>query len=183
MGQAKPASLRLKIVQARQAEQLSFTAIANRYEVSYNTVRNICRAYEEHGQSGLVPNYTACGRKVKESAQKVYRLVRLVRHFHPDWGIPYILTRIECAFPQLPLQSIRTYQRRLSKELPQQELPSAQVPRIKSNEKVRQAHDEWQIDAKERIELPSGEKVCYLNITDTKSHGILKAKPFSPQSD
>ncbi|MCB9291910.1 MAG: hypothetical protein H6559_02085 [Lewinellaceae bacterium] len=51
---------------------------------------------------------------------------------------------------------------------------------------VRQAHDEWQIDAKEQVKLEAAgqakleprEEACYLNITDTKSHALLNARAF-----
>ena len=112
MGQAIDSSRRLEIIKSRQEENLSYRAIADRYKVSYNTVRTLCQTYEERGQSALVPDYSKCGRVVDPIAERSYRLVRLVRHFHPEWGVPYILTRIEVDYPDLPLQSIRHYQRR-----------------------------------------------------------------------
>ena len=183
MGQALSSSLRLEIVKSREEEKLSYRALANRYKVNYHTARNLCRSYAENGESALVPDYSSCGRKVDPKAEKAYRLVRLVRYFHPKWGLPYILTKIGVAYPDLVLQSERNYQRRLKKDCPQVELPAAKVPREKLVNDVRQAHDEWQIDAKEQIKLKSGQQVSYLNITDTKSNALLKAKPFPPAGD
>lgn len=86
----------------------------------------------------------------------------------------------------MELQSIRTYQRRLKKVKPSG-LPCPKVPKSEPGYEVQQAHDEWQIDANERIPLihPSNQQkqACYLNITDTKSHAILKAKPFPLWTD
>lgn len=183
MGQPIPSCLRLEIVKARQEEKLSYRDLASRFKVGYHTARNLCLSYEKQGEPALVPDYSNCGRRVNPAAEKAYRLVRLVRHFHPDWGVPYIVTKIALNYPELVLQSERHYQRRLKKDCPKIELPPPTVPRESLINDVRQAHDEWQIDAKEQIKLPSGEQVCYLNITDTKSHALLKAKAFPPQGD
>lgn len=183
MGQPISSSLRLEIVTARREEKLSYRALATRFKVHYHTARNICISYAERGEAALVPDYSACGRPIKTAAEKVYRLVRLIYHFHPDWGVPYILTRIEIAYPELPLQSERTYQRRLNKDCPRVELPPPRLPRENLVNDVRQPHDEWQIDAKEQIRLKSGQNLSYLNITDTRTHALLKAKPFPPPGD
>ena len=183
MGQPIDSSLRLEIVKTRKEEKLSYRALVARYKLNYHTVRDFCQSYEEQGESALVPDYSNCGRKVAPQAEKAYRLVRLVHHFHPDWGVPYIVTKIGVDYPYLALQSERTYQRRLKKACPKVEIPPPKVPRASLINDVRQAHDEWQIDAKEQIKLESGQQVCYLNITDTKSHALLKAKPFPPEVD
>lgn len=183
MGQAISATIRLEVVSAKRTEKLSYGALAKRFKLSYNTVRTICIQYEKHGASSLAPDFSNCGRKISDESERAYRLVRLIDYLHEDWGVPYIITKIEYAFPQLKLQSIRNYQRRLAKERPNGPLPQPVIPKTKNLPKVRQAHDEWQIDAKERIVLPSGEEICYLNITDKKSHALLKARPFPPSTD
>lgn len=183
MGQTKSASFRLQVITERQKENLSYAELCRRHQVSYNTIRNICIAFDKNGASSLSPDYSACGRKISNESEKVYRLVRLTKHYHEDWGVPYIRTKIGQKFPQLTLQSTRTYQRRLAKEKPKKAVPPPVIPKIKAEPKVRQPHDEWQIDAKERLVLPDGTQACYLNITDKKSNAILKAKPFPPGQD
>ena len=179
MGKATSAKQRQEVVQVWQSEKLSYSALSVRFGLSYNTIKSICVNYQSHGTSSFLSDYSGCGRKVSSSYEKAYRLVRLVRHFHPLWGVPFILTKIRRAYPNLALQSIRTYQSRLKKAFPKDRLPAPTIPTNAVLGKVRQAHDEWQIDAKERIELPSGKQVCFLNITDTKTHAMLKVKPFS----
>ena len=179
MGKSKNADQRQRIIQVWRLEKLSYAALSRRFSLSYNTVRNICINFENQGDSSLVPNYSFCGRKISPESEKSYRLVRLVRHFHPSWGVPYILTRIQKTYPDLPLKGIRNYQKRLKKDGPKEEIPNPVVPKSQSMGKVRLAHDEWQIDAKERIKLPTGEETCFLNITDTKTNALLKVKPFS----
>lgn len=179
MGKAKTASQRQEVIDCWQRERLSYQSLSKRFNLSYNTVRNICLNYQKKGNTSLLADYSSCGRPIKKEAEKAYRLVRLVRHYHPDWGVPYILTKIKRSFPQLILQSVRNYQKRLRVSIPKEPLPPPIVPRSQRMGKVRKAHDEWQIDAKERIRLPTKEEVCFLNITDTKTNAMLKVKPFS----
>ena len=184
MGQAKPSSFRLQIVQEQQTEGLSYLELSKRHGVSYNTIRDICTSYAALGESSLVPDYSACGRPARAEYEKGYRLVRLVKHLHSDWGIPYITTRVREYFPQLLLLSDRQYQRRLQADAAfKAVVPPPKLPKLPPPERPRQAHHEWQVDAKERIVLKDGSEACYLNFTDTKSHALLKAKAFPPGAD
>lgn len=183
MGRALTSAKRLEIVIARREEKLSYRALAERYQVHYHTVGQLCLSYEQTGERALLPNYEECGRRVGRDQEKAYRLVRLVRHFHPGWGVPYIVTRIRVAYPDLALQSERQYQRRLAKDCPAVILPPGRIPRQPIVNDVRQTHDEWQIDAKEQLQLASGQQYSYLNITDAKTNALLKAKSFPPPGD
>ncbi len=183
MAQAKSVELRLKIITDRQIENLNYSELSERYKVSYKTVRGLCLAYQKEKEGALVPDYSKCGRVVNPEDEKSYRLVRLISHLHSEWGVPFILTKIRMSFPQLKLQTERTYQKRLSQDKPDEELPPTRIPKLQGNQEIRQPHDEWQIDAKERLKLLSGANACYLNITDTESNGLLKAKPFPPRTD
>ena len=183
MGQPLSSALRQEIIKTRQEEQLSYRALADRYKVHYHTVRNLCLAYAARGDAALVADYSACGRPISPEREKVYRLVRLMRHHHPGWGVPYLLTRIEVAYPELELQHERTYQRRLKKDCPSSDLPAPTIPREPIVNDVRQAHEEWQIDAKEQLKLIDGRPYSYFNITDKCSHALLRTKPFPPPGD
>jgi transposase len=180
MGQAKQAAFRLRVVQEKQSEGLSYSALSKRHGVSYNTVRSICASYESKGEASLLPDYSACGRPRIPTSEKGYRLVRLLKHLHPGWGVPYITTRIREQFPQLALLSDRQYQRRLRSDVADVAVPPPRLPRQPSPERPRLANDEWQVDANERIGLVDGSEGCYLNVTDTKSNALLKAKSFPP---
>lgn len=184
MGQAKPSSFRLMVVREKQTEGLSYYELSRRHGVSYNTIRVICRSYEVKGESSLVPDYSACGRRACPEYEKGYRLVRLVKHLHASWGVPYITTRIREHFPDLPLLSDRQYQRFLkANRTLNAVIPPPKIPKFSPDERPRQAHQEWQVDAKERIVLKDNSEACYLNFTDTKSHALLKAKAFPPGTD
>lgn len=180
MAQAKDVLLRQKIATEHQ-NGASYNRLAQRYGVSYNTVRTICIRYKELGEAGLVPRYSNCGRPVVDGAERSFRLVRLLKHLHTTWGIGYILVRIQLDYPHLALQSERHYQRRLADG--KSTLPKPQLPSSAPADRSRLAHDTWQIDAKERIGMADGQERCFLNITDEKTAAILKAKGFSPRTD
>lgn len=178
MAQAKDVLLRQKIASDRKLGE-SYTSLAHRYAVSYNTVRTICRRYEEFGDQGLIPRYSNCGLRVSHGVERSFRLVRLLKHLHPEWGVAYILVRLSQDFPALALQSDRQYQRRLA--IGGGRLPKPQLPRLPTAEHSRLPHDTWQIDAKERIKTLDGQEHCFLNITDEKTASLLKAKAFPPE--
>lgn len=182
MGQAKQAAFRLQVIQEKQSEGLSYSALSKRHGVSYNTVRSICTCYESKGEASLVPDYSACGRPRTPDTEKGYRLVKLLKHLHPGWGVPYITTRIRERFAQLALSSDRQYQRRLRSDVAEVALPPPRLPKQPSPERPRLANDEWQVDANERIGLADGSEGCYLNVTDAKSNALLKAKAFPPRT-
>lgn len=180
MAQAKDVILRQQIA-AEHDKGATYSSLAQGYGMSYNTVRTICMRYKAMGEVGLVPRYSNCGRSVVAGAERSFRLVRLLKHVHPTWGIGYILVRIGLNYPHLALQSERHYQRRLSEG--KSSLPQPQLPAAAPTERSRLAHDTWQIDAKERIGAADGQEYCFLNITDEKTAALLKAKAFSPGAD
>lgn len=180
MAQAKEVLLRQQIASDHNLGE-SYSSLAKRYALSYNTVRTICKRHKEFGEPGLIPRYSNCGRHVISGAERSFRLVRLLKHLHPTWGVAYILVRVRRGYPGLALQSERHYQRRLTTEggvFPKPQLPPPPVV-----ERSRLPHDTWQIDAKERIGAVDGTERCFLNITDEKTAGLLKAKVFPPGAD
>jgi len=112
MGQAKEISIRQKIALAHN-QGSSYTELAIEYGVNFNTVRTICLRYKADGEHGLIPRYGNCGRSIKQEDELAFRFVRLVKSLHPLWGIAYILGRIRQNYPNLQLQSVRHYQRRV----------------------------------------------------------------------
>ncbi|MCH2043014.1 MAG: hypothetical protein MK212_02650 [Saprospiraceae bacterium] len=48
--------------------------------------------------------------------------------------------------------------------------------------KVKEVHDEWQIDAKENLTLQDGSRACYLNIVDKKSGAVLASHCFGKKN-
>ena len=140
MGQSKEVALRRKVVEAR-GEGQSYTALALEYGVGYNTVRSWCHRYAREGETGMVPRYGNCGKRVDVERDGPFRFVRLVAHLHPDWGIPYVLCRIARAYPNLRLQSARHYQRRIKRRAP--DVPAPTLPKAQEAQRARVPHEVW----------------------------------------
>lgn len=182
MGQSVELSIRQQLVIKRQSGS-SYTSLSAEFKLGYNTVREICRRHRCEGDLGLVPRTNRCGRRVNADSERSFRFVRLIAHLHPNWGVPYLLTRLALKYPDVVFQSIRHYQRRLNrvKDKP----PKAIVPRLQPPDRARLPHDVWQIDAKERLAFPSNpsKEACFLNVTDEKTGALLQASAFPPGAD
>ena len=180
MGQAKTLDVRLRAVAMKQAGQTN-SQIAESLQIGIGTVKNLWKRHQTGGEAGLPTSYHNCGGRVGGQDEAAFRLVRLVKHLHPTWGVPFILLKVSGKYPDLRLRSARQYQRRLfdgSGEVPRPTLPPAPVP-----EESRIAHDTWQIDAKERFSLQTGEEACYLTVADEGTGALLAARAFSPRPD
>ena len=180
MGQAKTLDVRLRVIQMKKSKQ-SNGQISAVLGIGIGSVKNYWKRYLSEGESGLSTRYFRCGRPVSHSKEKIYRLVRLIKHIHPTWGLPFVLIKISEKYPDIALQSIRQYQRRLFKasgKPPKGSLPSAMIA-----DGSRVAHDGWQVDAKERLKFEDGSVGCYLNVVDEATGAFLGARAFPPEPD
>ena len=180
MGQAKSLSIRQEAILLKKAGRTN-AQIAETLQVGLGTVKNLWKRYMAEGESGLSTLYSRCGRRCDSKGEIAFRLVRLLKHLHPPWGVPLIILKIEEKYPQVQLRSVRQYQRRLfegSGKLPPPILPPPIVL-----DRARIAHDTWQIDAKERFSLLDGKEVCYLTISDEGTGAVLAAQAFPPGAD
>jgi transposase len=177
MGQAKSFELRLTVSQLRDSGQ-TYIKIAQDLGLSEKTVRTWCKRYAISGISGLAERSKTNGRPFKVEDVRSYRLVRLLKHLHPMWGVPFILTKLRDKYPKLLLENARLYQRRL--KIHYNLLPEPTLPPKPTILKSRIAHDTWQIDAKERLVMLDGQVACYLTIVDEDTGTLLAAEPFPP---
>ena len=173
-------SLRQQIV-TQWAKGSSLIAISELYGLSYSTVRNICHRFQTEGCKGLTPHYFNCGRK--GAARGDYRLWRAalwLKRLHPRWGAALILLLLKARYRRAVLPGERTLQRWFH---------SAGLYKAKSSFPLplqpwaKRVHDIWQIDAKEKLHLASGQRTCYLTVVDEKSGSLLAAFVFPPFSD
>jgi transposase len=178
MAQSKPLSTRQRVIDLRQSGH-TIAQVSAELGVSPATIKLWSKRHSESADNGLHLRYSHCGRKSPLSTQTAFRLVRLLRHLHPTWGLGYLLARIKDRYPDLSLQSERTYYNRLGQG--PQHCPRPTLPRQQA-EPSRQVHDCWQIDAKERLDLADGTKACYLTVVDEASGAILSAEPFPPRT-
>ena len=87
MGQAKTLDVRLRVIQMKQSKQTN-SQISAVLGIGIGSVKNYWKRYLTDGEFGLSLRYSHCGRLVSLSKEKSYRLVRLVKHLHPGWGLP-----------------------------------------------------------------------------------------------
>jgi hypothetical protein len=179
MGLAISHDVRHAVIEAYVLDK-NYAALSRQFNLNYHTIRILCMRYESDGISGILPKYHLSGQKVATSSEMYYRLVRLVKHFHPTWGVGYILHLLMLKYPAVVFQSERHYQRRLETSGAYEK--PRKLPLGKPFDRARTAHDTWQIDAKERFSIANGVKHCYLNITDEATGSILAVKAFSPRS-
>lgn len=177
MGQAKSLDERQKAISLRTAGR-TYAQIAEELQMGLGTVKNLWKRYLSEGNSGLLPLYSHCGRPVEPNDEISFRLVRLIKHLHPSWGVPLILLKLSEKFPHIRLRSARQCQRRLFKH--SGKLPPPILPPPIVFDRARIAHDVWQIDAKERFSLLNGEEVCYLTISDEGTGALLGTQAFPP---
>lgn len=158
---------------------LSMLNISEQSEVSYNSVKRLIKRYKSEGLLGLIPKYAHCGQKRSYESELSYRLVRLYKYYHPQWGVGYILMKLKARYPNLKLCVSRVYERRLKKEQPMACVKNPPLQYSYAIEASRLPHDTWQIDAKEQLRTLDGQAACYLTVSDEKTGCLLEANVFS----
>lgn len=158
---------------------VSLRDIALHQHLSYCTVRNICKRYKTYGIQGLAADYKNCGRSAASSSDELtYRAALWLKRLHPGWGAAFISLQLRQRYGQhAMLSSERTLQRWFKAKgltKTKSQLCCSQPLWAK------QEHEVWQIDAKEKLRLASGDKACYLTIVDEKSGCLLKTAVFPP---
>jgi transposase len=180
MGGALPMHLRSLIVEQYSQGNTTLLAISQQHGLSYATVRTIWKRYKAQGSVGLIPHYNHCGPSKPKSEEVIYRCALWLKRHHPLWGAALIRTILRQRYVHLTLPSERTLQRWFKAEHLYQPKsvfpPPAAIKGTEQQPKV--VHDVWQIDAKEKLHLSSGEKACYLTVVDQYSGCLLKAVVF-----
>jgi len=111
MGQATSMPERQKIVYLNE-QGTSYSQLSKDFKVSYNTVRNLCLSYKEHGKAGLQPNYANCGNKgVIRSNNFIHRCSIWLRRLHPSWGADTIHAKLSERYPEQEMPDSRTIHR------------------------------------------------------------------------
>jgi hypothetical protein len=172
MGQAHSLAQRETIICQHQTG-MSMAEVSETLNVSYDSVREICKRYRESLLSGsdlksvLTPHYSNCGPKREKWSSDVVDVVLLLKTEHPLWGAPRLMVDLERQMLGQALPSIRTVERWFRKNnlgKPPRQTGEAAIGRS------RGVHNIWEVDAKE---------ACYLTTVDEKS-GALLASPVFP---
>jgi helix-turn-helix protein len=174
---ALPLAVRQQIIELK-SKGSSLQSIANEQHLSYATLSRLWKRYKAEGTNGLTPHYNACGPAagISRCAPVIYRAVVWLKRCHPDWGAALIRLCVQDRYKDMVVPAERTLQQWFrAKKL--YKLKS-RFPAVQSI--AQQAHDVWQIDAKEKLCLLCGQQASYLSVVDQYSGALLKAAVFPP---
>ena len=169
--------LRQEIVRRRQ-QGLLLTQIAADLAIPYGTVRNIWRLYRRHDREGLAPDYRSCGRPVPPPIQELLRIACDLKREHPVWGAGLIRLQLRKHAHDRDLPSVRSLQLafvRAGVNRPRRRRAAAVVV-----PQAVQPHEIWQVDAVENVPLATGQRICWLTVTDEASGAILATEVSPP---
>jgi Helix-turn-helix domain len=157
----------------------SLQSIAKEQQLSYSTLQRLWKRYKAAGSDGLSPHYGRCGPAAGcRCTPLIYRAALWLKSCHPDWGAALIRVILQDRYQDMTVPAERTLQQWFrTKKLYKSE---SRFPAVQSI--AQQPHDVWQIDAKEKLCLLSGQKASYLSVVDEKSGCLLKAAVFPPLS-
>jgi hypothetical protein len=175
MGQAISLPIRTRIVEMRQ-QGTCLKNISELLEVPYSSTKKINKRYKEKGETGLSAAYANCGNKgVLRSSYFFNRASVWLKRHHLEWGAPLIHLLLTERYGKEDLPSKRQMQRWFKAK-------GLNAPRQKKgephNQEVHEAHERWQIDAKERLRLANGQDCTYLSVVDEYTGGSLGATLF-----
>jgi transposase len=175
MGGALPMHIRSLIIEQLTKTGSSMIAVCKEHGLSYSTVRRLWKRYKAEGAAGLKPHYERCGSAKPKREALIYRCALWLKRHHRGWGAGVIQVALHEHFPQTALPSERTLQRWFKAQhlYPPKGLIAASHP-----EAATTAHDIWQVDAKEKLHLHSGQVASYLTVVDEYSGSLLKAVVF-----
>lgn len=176
MAKKIPYKVREGIISDRSSG-MNYDVIASKYGYSVSGVKKIYYRYKRLGKAGLSDNYHLCGSKYAY-AKDMRALITSSRKGKE--GALFIRSVLQEKFPAERIPHERTIQR-WWKSLGLNQ-PKGRPKKGKANW-TNEAHDTWQIDGKERIEMGNGEEVSWINTVDEASISQLDTKLFPPEND
>jgi transposase len=178
MPQAWPLALREQMVQRHQQGE-PLTAIADALKVPSRTVRRWWHRYHQEGVEGLHTHYAHCGPKGPKAPRAVHAAALELKREHSSWGAGLIRLQLVEQFAPSEVPQVRAIQRWFHAAGLQP--VRAKRPAVQKS-RGREAHQVWQMDAKERMRLGDGTGTSVLSVTDEATGAVLALAPFSPVS-
>jgi transposase len=178
MPRALPLALREQIVRRRQQRE-PLTAIAEALQVPERTVRRWWHKYQQAGPDGLQTHYAHCGPKGPKAPPAVHAAALELKREHPTWGAGLIRLQLVERFDAAAVPKERAIQRWF-------QAAGLQPPRAKrpplERSPGKEAHQVWQMDAKEQMRLGDGSGTSVLSVTEEATGAVLELAPFPPVS-
>lgn len=179
MAKAIPYAIRALIVKRRQ-DQEPLTTIAKDLGLSYDGVCKIWRNYRREGEQSLELRYGNCGRKpLYDKSLRDHIMSYRENEGACEFGAPYIRSKLIASGQYAIMPHERTIQYWFRQK---------GINRTKGRGPSRpggyatQAHEHWQGDGKENVELADDSNRSYFSISD-EAHGVfLGAKVFPPDT-
>jgi hypothetical protein len=160
----------------RWREQADPHTVAAEFALSLRTVQRLFARFALRGDSGIGPDYSACGQhQPGQTAEQLSQQFRRLRTDHPLWGSEMIRLELEENHDHLPCA--RTIRRHLNKA-GLQPAPAGRPRSLPLVPRADQPHQGWQVDASEELRLKDGRQVCWLRIVDECSGAFLQTLVF-----
>lgn len=165
---------RLEALRLVLGEELSKTAICRRLGISRSSLSSWLKRYQAQGEKGLLPNYSACGRRADYSPAVIQKAIAY-KGRHALWGAPFILLKLADDFPAEALPTARRLQQIFQVKGLQ---PSRNRLPKRKRKWAKRPFDRVQVDAKELLKTADSQACCYLNFTDEYTGSDLDAFVF-----
>lgn len=177
MGQALSIAVREQIMSLRSMGK-SFVQISQDLKVPYDTVQKVHKRMTE--RNSCSPDYTRCGGKGQlRCSYFFYRASLWLKRHHLGWGAPFIRLQLKERYgdkAELPSdRQLQVWFRAAGLN------PPRQRHTVEPTKSVKEAHERWQVDAKEQLCLANGQDCCYLSVVDEYTGCALGATLFPPQ--
>lgn len=156
----------------------SASQLAHSFGLPLRTVRHLLCRFREMGDGTVDPSYKSAHIQ-DASSQRFMRAALKMRQQHPTWGAGLIRVLLRNKSGKQSIPAERTIQRWFRRAnlspSPRGRRPSSQTNR------AQRPHEVWQMDAKERVKLRSGELVSWLRLVDECSGAVLWTTVFPPR--
>jgi transposase len=173
-----PVPIREKLWERAQQGEGS-TALAEAFDLSPRTVRNLLRRFRERGEAGLATDYRPTASPAHAKSAAIRQAVLDKRREHPTWGAPLIRVALAEERPEVAWPQARTMRKWIARAglgpAPRGRRPG------RSPTRATRPHQTWQMDACEQIELKGGEKASWLRIVDEATGAVLGTVVFPPR--
>jgi hypothetical protein len=151
--------------------------LARDFRLAQRTVRDLVQRFQLLGSDGIPPSYSRPSPDTPTDPLRLQAI--LLRQQHPSWGAGLIRVLLRRDYDHASVPAERTLQRWF------RAAGLGPAPRGRRSACTTAVagcpHDVWQMDAKERVALQSGQQVSWLRLVDECSGAVLWTEVFPPR--